>query len=259
MNKYAVVNLKGGLANQIFQISFANYLKSIGFKTYLDTSFYDRDHKFPRKLEIDPSFFGFKQLKIKSDIIFKINKSIFIEDDTFEINNLKKYNRFVGYYQNLNYLETSKELLYKKLSLKTNQSSNQNLAALHIRKTDYLTLEQDLKSSYYQLAINKLLKINNHLRFDIFTDDSNIKLDPKIFKNINEIHLPNNKEKPIDVLRSMVNYKYYIIANSSFSTIPAFLSQFDEKIILYPKPWWRNSNIKIQNIPSNWIAIANKL
>lgn len=259
MNKYAVVNLKGGLANQIFQISFANYLKSIGFMTYLDTSFYNRDLKFPRKLEIDPSYFGFKQIKIKSDLIFKFNKSIFMEDDTFEINNLKKYNRFVGYYQNLNYLEISKELLYKKLDLKTNQSSNQNLAALHIRKTDYLTIEQDLKSSYYELAINKLLKINNHLRFDIFTDDSNIKLDPRIFKNINEIYLPNNKEKPIDVLKSMVNYKYYIIANSSFSTIAAFLSQFDETIVLYPKPWWRNSNVKIQNIPSSWIAIPNNL
>ena len=180
MSKYAVVNLKGGLANQIFQTSFANYMKTLGFKTYLDTSFYDNDHMFPRKLEIVPSLFGFKQVKIKSDIIFKFNKSIFIEDDTFEINNLRKYNRFVGYYQNLKYLETSKELLYKKLNLETNLSSNQNLAALHIRKTDYLTIEQDLKSTYYELAINKLLKINDHLRFDIFTDDKNIKLDPKI-------------------------------------------------------------------------------
>jgi len=59
MSKYAVVNLKGGLANQIFQISFANYLKHNGFKTFVDTSFYDNDHMFPRELELDPSFFWF--------------------------------------------------------------------------------------------------------------------------------------------------------------------------------------------------------
>ena len=35
MNKYAIVNLKGGLANQLFQISFTNYLKSNGFITYV--------------------------------------------------------------------------------------------------------------------------------------------------------------------------------------------------------------------------------
>ena len=46
MNKYAIVNLKGGLANQLFQISFTNYLKSKGFITYVDTSFYDNDHMF---------------------------------------------------------------------------------------------------------------------------------------------------------------------------------------------------------------------
>ena len=56
----------------------------------------------------------------------------------------------------------------------------------------------------------------------------------------------------------MMNYKYYVIANSSFSIIPAFLSEFD-KIIFYPNPWWRNSDVKIQNIPSSWISIANKL
>ena len=39
MSKYALVDLKGGLGNQIFQISFANYLKNFGFNVFLDTTF----------------------------------------------------------------------------------------------------------------------------------------------------------------------------------------------------------------------------
>ena len=258
MNKYAIVNLKGGLANQLFQISFTNYLKSNGFITYVDTSFYDNDHMFPRELELNPSILGFKQIKLKSNFIFKLNKSIYLEDNTFELSSLKKYNRFVGYYQNLSYLEESRELLKTKLNLKTN-AYNQNLVALHIRKTDYIKIQQDLKNSYYEIAINKILNMNSNLKFDIFTDDKNLQLDSKIFKNINKIYKPENDQKSLDVLQKMMNYKYYVIANSSFSIIPAFLSEFDEKIIFYPNPWWRNSDVKIQNIPSSWISIANKL
>ncbi|MDA9645454.1 hypothetical protein N9T02_01115 [Candidatus Actinomarina] len=258
MSKYAVVDLKGGLANQIFQISFANSLKLLNFNTYLDISFYDTVHRFPRNLEVDPSILGFKKIKLKSNIFFKFNKSIYIEDETFEIKNLKKYNRFVGYYQNLIYLEKSKKLLQTKLNLKSNHFKNDNLVALHIRSTDYSTIEQQLKSSYYKSSINKLLQINKDLRFDIFSDDKNLKIDTKVFKNINKIYLPKSNETPLEVMISMLNYKYYIIANSSFSTIPAFLSEYQNKVVLYPQPWWRNSYVKMQNIPSDWIDITNE-
>ena len=54
----------------------------------------------------------------------------------------------------------------------------------------------------------------------------------------------------------MLNYKYYITANSSFSAIAAF-SEIDNKIVTYPDPWWRNSEIKLINIPPDWIGIQN--
>ena len=111
---------------------------------------------FPRELELNPSIFGFKQIKLKSNFIFKLNKSIYLGDNTFELSSPKKYNRFVGYYQNLSYLEESK-LLKTKLNLKTN-TYNQNLVALHIRKTDYIKIQQDLKV-HYEIAINKILNM----------------------------------------------------------------------------------------------------
>ena len=129
MSKFALVNLKGGLGNQIFQISFANYLISLGFNTFLDTSFFHSSHKFPRKLEVNISELGFKNINLKSDIIFRLNNSLFWEDNSFEIADLKIYNRFVGYYQNFKYLEKSKSFLKDKLNLTSNNQNN-NVAAL---------------------------------------------------------------------------------------------------------------------------------
>ena len=154
MRKLALVDLKGGLGNQIFQISFANYLNSLDFNTLLDTSFFYSNHKFPRKLEVDLNQLGFKKTNLKSNLIFKLNNSLFWEDDSFEIEDLKIYNRFIGYYQNFKYLEKSKNFLRDKLNLNTNNQNN-NVAALHIRRTDYKIINQMLSDSYYEKAINK--------------------------------------------------------------------------------------------------------
>ena len=169
---------------------------------------------------------------------------------------LKFYNRFVGYYQNFKYLENSKFFLKDKLNLTSNNQNN-NVVALHMRRTDYKIINQMLSDTYYEKAINELLTNNNDLQFDIFTDDVNVKLDKNIFKNIRNIYKPIPNENSIDILRTMLNYKYYITANSSFSSIAAFLSEIDNKIVIYPDPWWRNSEIKLINIPSDWIGIQN--
>ena len=256
MSKYALVDLKGGLGNQIFQMSFAYYLKNLGFNVFLDTTFFYSNHKFPRTLELDLSELGFRKTKLKSNFVFKLNKSLFWEDDTFEIEDLKFYNRFVGYYQNFKYLEESKFFIKDKLNL-TSNIQNTNVVALHIRRTDYKLIDQMLSDAYYEKAINKLLDNNKELQFDIFTDDVNIQLDKKIFKNIRNIYKPIENESSIETLKKMINYKYYITANSSFSAIAAFLSEIGNKIIIYPDPWWRNSEIKIINIPSDWIGFQN--
>ena len=193
---------------------------------------------------------------MKSNFVFKLNKSLFWEEDSFEIEDLKFYNRFVGYYQNFKYLEKSKNFLKDKLNL-TNDNQNNNVVAVHIRRTDYKIINQMLSDTYYEKAINKLLNNNNKLQLDIFTDDVNIKLDEKIFKNIRNLYKPSPNESSIDILRRMLNYKYYITANSSFSAIAAFFSEIDNKIIIYPDPWWRNSEIKLISIPSDWIGIQN--
>ena len=60
MKQYAIVDLKGGLGNQIFQIAYALHLQSLGIKAVVDTHFFSSNMQFPRKLELTPSEFGIK-------------------------------------------------------------------------------------------------------------------------------------------------------------------------------------------------------
>lgn len=256
MIKVGIVDIKGGLGNQLFQLSFAKYLKSQGIKVYLDTSFFNSNHIFPRKLELDLSQFGFKEVKFKNNFIFRTFDSVFVEDDSFDNSDLKFINRFVGYYQNLKYVKLIKEDLYKILKLDT-ANKNKDLVALHIRKTDYSIIGQELSDLYYQNAINEILKINNKLQFDIFTDDENLTLDNNIYRNINKIYKPLPEQSAIDVIKLMINYKNYILANSSFSALAAYISPIGNQLVMYPNPWWKNSNVSLKGIPSSWIKVKN--
>ena len=137
------------------------------------------------------------------------------------------------------------------------QYSNE-LVAIHIRQNDYKEINQYLSDSYYKKSIDDLLKLNKNLLFDVFTDDKNFVPNSNIFKRLNHVYYPDKNIKPIEVFRDMCRYKNYIIANSSFSALAAYLSDSDDKTVFYPNPWWRSSEIQIRNIPASWIHVINK-
>ena len=257
MKKNAIVNIKGGLGNQIFQIAFALDLESRNIRTICDTHFYDSNMQFPRSLELDPKAFGMSIIKFKNNKLFSIMNSIFQELDTFDFDDLKYLNRFVGYYQDFMILEKHKKLIKNVLGLNNPQHSNE-LVAIHIRQNDYKEINQDLSDSYYKKSIDDLLKLNKNLLFDVFTDDKNFVPNSNIFKRLNHVYYPDKNIKPIEVFRDMCRYKNYIIANSSFSALAAYLSGSDDKTVFYPNPWWRSSEIQIRNVPASWIPVINK-
>ena len=253
--KFGIVDLKGGLGNQIFQLAFALYLKSLGIKVCVDSHFYYLENTFPRDLEVEPKLFNLKKINFKNNRIFFLLNSYFLENNTFDINDFRIVNRFVGYYQDLQYLEFSKEVLRKKLNLDYGNLNNN--IAIHIRKTDYKTINQELNLDYYKAAIDNCLQVSKNARFDIFTDAKKLELNPKIFRNIDNIFYPKQNEAPLNVLKKLTGYRSFIIANSSFSAIAAFLSTSNSKKVFYPDPWFRNSEIQLKSIPSNWIPISN--
>lgn len=254
MIKYSIVDIKGGLGNQIFQIAYAMHLRKLGHKVFTDVRFFDLENQFPRSLEINPEEFGFTNIKFKNNKIFLKLNTFFYEDFSFSTKNFKWANRFVGYYQNVQYLDSCKDEFRKILKI-DQDTTNKNTIAVHIRKTDYSTIQQELSKNYYTKALNLF---EDHSLIDIFTDENHLPFkDLFSKKNINNIYTNNNKTKPVEALQKLSTYSNYIIANSSFSLIASILSAKSNKKVIYPSPWFRKSDIHIVNIPTDWISIFN--
>ena len=117
MKKVGLVDLKGGFGNQIFQIAFALFLKDYGVNVFIDKRFFKLEHPFPRNLEVNPNIFGFKKIEFKNNRIFFFLDTFFEEQDSFELSDLRLFNRFTGYYQDLKFIESSKIILSEKLGI----------------------------------------------------------------------------------------------------------------------------------------------
>jgi len=252
VKKCAIVDIKGGLGNQLFTISFAQYLKNNDYKVFVDTSFYNSSHDYPRELYIDIEKFGFRKINFKSDKIFKLIKTRYDEVENLTNLDTKIFNRFKGYYQDTAFLD--KEYLKDKLSLQNKK--NEESVMVHLRRGDYIGLNEELKLEYYSTAIKKLEKKLGSREITIFTDDHSLKLED--FNNFNVTKLFNDKnEDVLETFKIMTQFQNFIISNSTFSFLAAFIGQEKSSTIYYPYPWMRNSNVQIKNIPKKWIQLTN--
>ena len=54
----------------------------------------------------------------------------------------------------------------------------------------------------------------------------------------------------------MFHFTHYIIANSSFSWWGAWLSTYNDKIVIAPKRWFGDPQYDIRDLlPNNWIKL----
>jgi hypothetical protein len=130
-----------------------------------------------------------------------------------------------------------------------NNTKDDDMVSLHIRRTDYLSLSNynyNLDMSYYKEA----LQIVNKKKVVVFSDDIEWCIDnfndyvnreniyniyyvsTKIFKE-DELGIKDDIEF---ILMSM--FKNNIIANSYFSLWASFISYYKSKIIIAPKRWY---------------------
>ena len=252
MKKCAIVDVKGGLGNQLFTISFAQYLKISDYKVFVDTSFYNSSHDYPRELHIDIEKFGFTRINFKNDKMFNLLKTRFEEVEDLTNLNTKILNRFKGYYQDTKFLD--KQYLIDKLSIQSTKSEKSVM--VHIRRGDYIGLNEELKFEYYASAIKKLEKKLGSCELSIFTDDHDLKIED--FKSFNVNKLFNDKKDDVlETFKKMTQFQNFIISNSTFSFLAAFLGQEKSSLIYCPYPWMRNSDVEINNFPKDWIVVRN--
>ncbi len=281
--KYAIVYLMGGFGNQLFQLCFAESLKKSDINVYIDTDNYLPKNKRKnviaenREIIIPIKEFGFEEAPYKLKIIFKINNYLrnysFKNYKHFPIGryndknlngDYKKYNQFVGYWQNIELIEKNKDFILNKLSNNKTVSKalgcspEKGSTALHVRRGDYVEMNEELFESYYVKALNKAEKQIDNFSYDVFTDDEKWVSNNKIFSNAKKIyHSSSSVEDTIKTFAEFLKYENYIISNSTFSLLPAILNNNRSKNIIAPEPWFRNME-KTFKYPSKWIRIKNQ-
>lgn len=289
-----IVNLTGGLGNQMFQYAFGKWL-SLLFGIPLKTNFTDalfctkRDYSLDCfDIEInhasteDVFGTGFPQTKI-GRLIYRLTKEIHLSTLLFPrviteenyINKLsnidKKKDYYIeGYWQGEKYLDDSINLqkifsFSKKISPQAKKIlkliEKTNSVALHVRRGDYVTSQQVGKifapcgEKYYQRCIKYLNKITKSPNYFIFSDDINWAKD-HIKTNKPTVYVENHK--PWEDMYLMSQCKHDIIANSTFSWWPAKLNQNKNKIVLLPKNWTTSMlSSKLSMVSKNWTIINN--
>jgi len=289
-NNLAIVRIKGGFGNQLFQLCFANELIQRGYKTYIDTSFFNKtsseflsEETTERELVLPLDYFQLSEVPYRIKIFIKIMEHIvyskFLNNRSnnffnkflcthkgyvFEQEKIHKINIFDGYWKSSLYLENQIDFMKKSLSKNSeilkyiNNSPPQTSVMIHVRRRDFVDNNWDLSIDYYKNAFEYL---NKHLKdyfFDVFTDDYSWVQDNEQFQNAKNIYCEREEKNisPIIDFSRMLNYKNFVTANSSFSVIPAFLKADEDSIVIVPDPWYENSSHPTLQ-RKNWIKIKN--
>ena len=167
---------------------------------------------------------------------------------------------YVGYFQSEKYFNHRKNEileLFKPPEEFTNEVNKYESLfgniSLHVRRTDYVgSLVLDMvKMNYYNDAISMLPK---ELKILIFSDDI-----PWCKNNFFGERYVFIDEVDYISIYLMSKMKYHIIANSSFSWWAAWMSDYQDKIVIAPEQWfgaiYRCDYSDI--VPNTWIKIPN--
>lgn len=273
-----VVQISGGLGNQMFQYAFAKALETYSNKRVtLDLSWYNYNSDrhfildtFNTKFDVTTDFNrrilsnyyvrkGVKHL-IKRELAQKLG---FVFDDNIELDmtmlDFDKNLYFEGYWQNSVYFshivsQLSKEFVLRVTSKRYDDYCEQiknaeNSVAIHVRRGDYVTNKSHstLSFSYYEEAIELMESKVNTPTFFIFSDD--IEWCRDMFKNREHTHFITETKPEEDVVLQS-HCKNNIIANSSFSWWGAWLNTYQGKIVVAPKADSHNNLFT-----KNWIYL----
>lgn len=285
-----IVNIIGGLGNQMFQYAFGYAasreasaqlkLDISGFDDYplrnyalgcfcLESSFATNNEI--EELKFKPQGFLKKILSAKRDVSkFYYQELHFHYDKNTLSRKEKRY--YHGYWQSEKYFSQYRkeliELFQLKKALGTSASvylediQSSNSVSLHVRRGDYVTdsktntVHGTCSLDYYKKAIAQVLETNPNAKFFVFSDDLNWCV--QNFGFIQEVAFVKLDDTASDYeeMYLMSQCKHNIIANSSFSWWGAWLNQSPNKMVVAPKRWFTDESINTNDlIPESWIRI----
>lgn len=286
-----VIELTGGLGNQLFQYAFGRSL-TIGDSNelYFDVQKYKWDnlrgfslnsYQIPYKIVDQQDLMWLHKKSFLGQLINRYKpyyKLHLIEEKTFEFDcNFNLFNRklcfYKGYWQSERYFSEIRKTILQDLKITTPLSSetqfhlnkikkNKNSVSIHIRRGDYVN---DLKTnnfhgaldlSYYYKSIEFFRSKFENPTFFIFSDDKEFV--KKTFSLESNFEFIQDVKLDYEELFLMSQCENNIIANSSFSWWGAWLNENEHKIVVSPNNWFKNEAMQSQTkdlIPQNWIKI----
>lgn len=287
-----VVNLKGGLGNQMFQYAAGRALASkLGVPLLLDLSFLQSDpggQYTQRHYELN-QFNIRATLATESDLAnFKGTPRGFFDKLFRKVSNYKTVNEsgssfnedfknlgdnvlLNGFWQSEKYFKAISEEIRRDFTPSfsfaphdqqvISEINNNNSVSLHVRRGDYVSLKSAAEYhgtcglDYYRAAMRKIEEANGSVKYYVFSDDLAWCKDN--FKETSEITFVQSTTGASACDLLMMSYcRHNIIANSSFSWWGAWLNQNPSKTVIAPFNWFA-PHVPVNNdlIPADWIRI----
>lgn len=200
-------------------------------------------------------------IRLKGDLSYvKEGRAEFIE----KFKNIKRKNLYLdGYWQSEKYFKEYIDDIRKQFSTEDEQAekvastsgiTDTNSVAVHIRLGDYAEGKRNknglfkLPFSYYEKAMNEIKKLENDVKFYVFTND--VKKVKEYINGMDNICIANEGRELSDIQEweLMSKCKHQIVSNSTFSWWAAWLNKNENKKIIAPDLVYGNKDI----VPESW-------
>ena len=291
-----VINLKGGLGNQLFVYASASAIaKSRKQNLVFDVQSFDND-PYNRKFALEPfkidnrcftknevnSFLSLSivertlnYMKSKTKKLYYSLNDLELDLAILEVNPKNQY--LNGYFANSLYFQTFRTELLKYITLKEEYQTElykrkitwikqNNFISVHIRRADYVSdkgasqLFETLDRKYYDRAINYFqTNAVSSEKFLFLSDD--IEWVKNEFSDMENAYFIDEKELYKDYfdIMFMAACEHNIIANSTFSWWGAWLNKNPNKVVIAPKKWYKNPDYQAIYENSSFIPKTWKL
>jgi hypothetical protein len=251
-----VINIQGGLGNQLFQYSFGYSIAKDLHTTFM----FDYTHSFivPAFFRVNRLYMWLNNYKYLSKLNRKIyehiksNQNLDFTDCRLTSKDLIRKNNayYDGFFQSVDFFISHEYDIIKRLNVRLKyqkQFRNEykeildksKILVIHIRRTDYLShgigknLGQDDLSLPFDFYKKSLSLIENLEQYKIFVIGDDIEFSRINFSYLENVCFPNNHI--IIDFQLIMNADIAIISNSTFSWWAAYLNQKKNKRIIAPK------------------------
>ncbi|CBG40460.1 alpha-1,2-fucosyltransferase [Helicobacter mustelae] len=279
---FKIVQVHGGLGNQMFQYAFAKSLQThLNIPVLLDTTWFDYGnrelglHLFPIDLQcasaqqIAAAHMQNLPRLVRGALrrmgLGRVSKEIVFEymPELFEPSRIAYFH---GYFQDPRYFEDISPLIKQTFTLphptehaeQYSRKLSQILAAknsvfVHIRRGDYMRLGWQLDISYQLRAIAYMAKRVQNLELFLFCED--LEFVQNLDLGYPFVDMTTRDGAAHWDMMLMQSCKHGIITNSTYSWWAAYLIKNPEKIIIGPSHWiYGNENI----LCKDWVKIESQ-